>query len=243
MFACIYIPDFPVEAIVRTEPLLRERAVAVLEGQPPLVRVIALNEKARRLGMELGLTKMQAAIFDQATLRQRSREQEKSAHSALLDVAFGYSPRAEDTADDRVLLDLCGMERLHGSAANMARELAMRVSAAGLESNVAIVANPDSAMHAACGFAGVTIIPAGEEARRLGILPLNVLLDSFELSRSRKESFSGCTRKRKITRANAGYAGALGSSRFSHLGAAARARTGFTPGASGSTPATPGTWG
>ena len=47
MFACIYIPDFPVEAIVRVEPWLREQAVAVLEGKPPLVRVVALNEKAR----------------------------------------------------------------------------------------------------------------------------------------------------------------------------------------------------
>jgi len=43
MFACIYIPDFAVEAIVRTKPLLREQAVAVLDGKPPLVRVIALN--------------------------------------------------------------------------------------------------------------------------------------------------------------------------------------------------------
>ena len=198
MFACIYIPDFPVEAIVRAEPLLRERAAAVLEGKPPLVRVIALNEKARRMGMEVGLTKMQAVIFDQATLRIRSPEQEKSAHSALLDVAFGFSPRVEDTADDCVLLDLCGMERLHGSAANMARELATRVSAAGLESHVAIAANPDSAMQAACGFAGITIIPAGEEARRLGVLLLNVLLDSFELSPSRKNHSAAVRENEKL---------------------------------------------
>ena len=31
MFACIYVPDFPVAAIVRTEPQLRDRAVAVLD--------------------------------------------------------------------------------------------------------------------------------------------------------------------------------------------------------------------
>ena len=63
MFACIYVPDFPVEAIVRVEPWLREQAVAVLEGKPPLVRVVALNEKARCLGMEVGMTKLQAAVF------------------------------------------------------------------------------------------------------------------------------------------------------------------------------------
>ena len=63
MFACIYVPDFPVAAIVRSEPQLRERAVAVLEGKPPLVRVAALNDKARLLGMDVGMSKLQAAIF------------------------------------------------------------------------------------------------------------------------------------------------------------------------------------
>ena len=66
MFACIYTPDFPVEAIVRSEPWLRERAVAVLDGKPPLVRVIALNEEGRQLGMEIGITKLQAAVFAEA---------------------------------------------------------------------------------------------------------------------------------------------------------------------------------
>ena len=63
MFACIYVPDFPVAAIIRAEPQLRDRAVAVLEGKPPQVRVAALNDKARLLGMELGMTELQAAIF------------------------------------------------------------------------------------------------------------------------------------------------------------------------------------
>ena len=198
MFACIYIPDFPVEAIVRTEPLLRERTVAVLEGKPPVVRIIALNASARQMGMEAGMTKLQAAIFSEAILRQRSREQEKSAHSALLDIAFGFSPCVEDTADDRVLLDLSGMERMHGSAANTARELAMRVSAAGLEANVAIASNPDSAMHAACGFTGTTVISAGEDARRLGVLPLHVLLDSFDLPRAKNAPTTAVREREKL---------------------------------------------
>jgi len=199
MFACIYVPDFPVEAIVRAEPLLREQAVAVLEGKPPLVRVIALNEKARLLGMEVGMTKLQAAVFavpdeksapnivkpkgksGTVVLRQRSPEQENSAHSALLDVAHAFTPRVEDAAVDTLLLDLAGLERLYGATANMARDLASRVSAVGLEANTAIAANPDAAMHAARGFSGTTVIPAGKEAQRLGVLPLPVLLDAFEI--------------------------------------------------------------
>ncbi|HEY4974060.1 MAG TPA: hypothetical protein VII41_10650, partial [Steroidobacteraceae bacterium] len=217
MFACIYVPDFPVAAIVRTEPQLRDRAVAVLEGKTPLVRVAALNEKARLLGMETGMTKLQAAIFAEpeekelvraqsergkktsqlevsarrvkgqakrtaAVLRQRSPAQEESSHAALLDVAHAFTPRVEDTHPDRLLLDLDGLERLYGLDATMARELASRVSAVGLERNIGVAANPEAAMHAACGFSGTTVIPAGEEARRLGVLPLTVLLDSFDIA-------------------------------------------------------------
>jgi protein ImuB len=188
MFACIYIPDFPVEAIVRAEPLLRERAVVALEGKPPVVRVVALNEKARLLGMGAGMTKLQAAVFaapeekSPAILRLRSPEQENSAHSALLDVSHAFTPRVEDTADDTLLLDLAGLERLHGAPLKMARDLASRVSAVGLEASVAIAANPDAARHAARGFSGITVIPAGKEAQRLGVLPLPVLLEGFDIS-------------------------------------------------------------
>jgi protein ImuB len=195
MFACIYIPDFPAEAVVRAEPLLRERPVAVLEGNPPLTRVIALNEKARLLGMEIGMTKLQAAVYTDvslvpqrgsspnlAILRQRSPHQENSAHAALLDMAHAFTPRVEDTAADTISLDLAGLERLYGAPARMASDLASRVTALGMEVNIAIAANPDAAMHAARGFNGTTVIPAGSEAQRLGVLPLQVLLDAFELS-------------------------------------------------------------
>ncbi len=59
-FAAIHVPDFPVEAMVRAEPELRERAVVVVEGTPPLVRVVAVNERAAQAGVEPGMTKLEA---------------------------------------------------------------------------------------------------------------------------------------------------------------------------------------
>ena len=53
LFACIYVPNFPVEAVVRSEPVLREQPVAVLHGTPPLVKLFALNGKACVCGGEL----------------------------------------------------------------------------------------------------------------------------------------------------------------------------------------------
>ncbi|MGO9517313.1 MAG: hypothetical protein ACLPND_09740 [Candidatus Korobacteraceae bacterium] len=196
MFACIHVPDFPVAAIVRAEPLLRERAVAVLQGKPPLLRVIALNEKARLLGIEAGMTKLQAAVFataveeSPAILRPRSPEQENSTHSTLLDIAHAFTPRVEYTTTDTLLLDLAGMERLYGAPAKMGRALASRISAVGLEANIAFAANPDAAMYAARGFSGITVIPAGKEGQRLGVLPLSVLLEAFDLSLD-KDSAAG----------------------------------------------------
>jgi protein ImuB len=63
VFASIHIPDFSVEALARLDDTLRHRAVAVLEGTPPLMRVASLNEAARQLGMEIGMTKIQAEAF------------------------------------------------------------------------------------------------------------------------------------------------------------------------------------
>jgi protein ImuB len=179
MFSCLFIPDFPVEAIIRFEPELRGRAVAVLVGQPPLEKVFALNEQARHMGVEIGATKAQLEAWRELVLRTRSEAQEASAHAALLDCAQSFSPEVEDTAPGTVLLNLAGLEPLFGPLPKIARELARRASRMELEANVAVAANPDAAMLAAHGFSGVTLIPEGREAERLGELPADVLLESF----------------------------------------------------------------
>lgn len=182
MFACIFIPDFPVEAVVRAlDDASRERAVAVYAGTPPLVHVIAVNEKARAMGADVGLTKVQAESVPQLLLKPRSLAQEDSAHAALLDCAHGFSPRVESTAPDTILVDLAGLDQLFGAPPKMARELARRVTAIGLEARIGVAANPDAALHAARGFPGITVIPPGKEAARLGELAIDVLAPAPEI--------------------------------------------------------------
>ncbi|MGD0213491.1 MAG: DNA polymerase Y family protein [Terriglobales bacterium] len=179
MFAGIFIPDFSVQAITRLEPELRTRSVAVLAGRPPLEKVMALNERARQSGLEVGATRAQLEAWENLVLRARSETQEGSAHAALLDCAQSFSPEVEDTAPGIVLLDLTGLEPLLGTLPKIARDLAQRVSQLGLEANLALAANPDAALLAARGFSGVTLIPEGREAERLGGLPVDVLLECF----------------------------------------------------------------
>src|ERR1039458_9853309 len=182
MFACIFIPDFSVQAILRFEPKLRSCPVAVLTGRPPLEKVMALNERARQTGVEAGTTRSQLDAWENLVLRVRSQSQEASAHAALLDCAQSFSPEVEDTSPGTVLLNLAGIEPLLGPLPKIARDLAGRVSQMGLEANLAVAANPDAALLAARGFFGVTLIPEGHEAERLGDLTVDVLLESFSSS-------------------------------------------------------------
>ncbi len=175
-FACIFVPDFPVEAILRSEPQLRSQAVAILDGKAPLQKVFAQNENARRAGVEPGIAKLEVEACSNIVLRCRSPLQEDAAHAALLDCAQSFSPRVEDLGCDTILIDLAGLEPLFGPLPKIARDLARRASDLGLESNVALASNPDTAVIAARGFSGVTLIAQGKEADQFGGLPIEVLL-------------------------------------------------------------------
>jgi len=184
-FACVYIADFLVQAVVRGQPSLGEsalakNALALISGAPPLWCVVAANPAAFEAGIQLGMTKAQVAQFGKVQICMRSEAQEKAAHAALLDAVWSVSPRVEDTAPDTVILDLEGLTALFGADEKIARELARRVAAIGLAARVAVAANIEVAIHAARGFPGITIIPAGEERRRLGSLPVGVLTTEAE---------------------------------------------------------------
>ncbi len=188
MFACIYVPNFSVAAALRAEPELRARAVAILEGKPPLEKIVAVNEKAVRLGISPGMTKAQAELCAEIVLRSRSMLQESAAHAALLDCAQSFSPCVEDAASDTALLDLAGMESLLGSLPDISHAIHKRAATLGLEVNVAIASNPDAALLGARGFSGVTVIPWGKEAERLDSLPVEVLFADREDEYERKSA-------------------------------------------------------
>ena len=149
MFACIFVPNFPLAAVFRAEPELRARAVAIFEGKPPLEKVFAVNENAGRVGITPGMTKAQAELCAEVTLRPRSQLQESAAHAALLDCAQSFSPRVEDAAADTALVDLEGMESLLGTLSEIARGIFRRAADLGLDVNVAVASNPDASMLAA----------------------------------------------------------------------------------------------
>jgi protein ImuB len=181
-FACLFVPDFPVQAVVRLEPELRDKVVVVLEGAAPLTRVFAANAAARALGVEMGMSKVQAETLGEIAWRWRSRMQETTAHRALLDCAWTISPRAEtklnggkEPLPDAVVLDIAGCEKLFGVPDKIASDLQRVAAKVGFVANVAIAGNAEAAVCAARGFSGVTVIAAGEERKKLGALPVHAL--------------------------------------------------------------------
>ena len=180
-FASIHIPNFIVQAIVRTELELLPRAVAIVEGAPPLWSVVAANAAAALAGIELGMAKSQAAQFPAVEIRHRSPAQEKSAHAALLDLAWSISPRVESYESDTVVLDLHGLSALLGSEENITKELTQRAPGLGFEVRIAVASIIDVAILASRGLPGITRIAPGKEANSLAALSVRTLLPGAEI--------------------------------------------------------------
>jgi protein ImuB len=190
-FAAIHVANFMVQAVLRAEVEPRDhvalradgelcdRAVALVDGTAPLINVVAANQAAWCAGIQLGMAQTQAQLCG-VEIRRRSRTLEKAAHAALLDLGWSMSPRVEDHAEDTILADLAGLNSLFGAEENIAREFARRAVELHLRVHVAVSANLEVAMHAARGFAGITVIPEGEEARHLSGLPVQTLAPSAE---------------------------------------------------------------
>lgn len=180
MFACLYVPDFPVQAALLAElpkvrSILKQSPLALLDGPANLQRVFALNHPARRAGVETGMTKLQVETYGGVMLRKRILSLEDSAQDTLMELAGRFSPRVESNSAGTVILDLAGTEKLLGPWQRTARNMTATAAQAGVDLHIAIASNPDTAFHAARGFPAITIIPPGEEAGRLASLPVEIL--------------------------------------------------------------------
>ena len=180
-FAAIFVPNFRLQAVVRCEPELAVRPIALINGPPPTYQVVAVNRLAARLGVAEGMTKVAASHFPGVEIRPRGKLQETTAHAVLLDVAWSFSPRMEDAAPDTILIDLEGLATLFGSHENIAAKMVAKCAEMGLTVQVAISTNVETASVVARALPGATVVPEGQEAKFLESLPVQMLSLSEEL--------------------------------------------------------------
>lgn len=179
LYACLYVREFAAQALMRLRPQLRELPVAILEGDPPLQTVCALNAKARRLGVERGMTKVELETCEPVSVLLRSAAEEEAARAVLLECAGTFSPRVEERADGTAfvcIIDIAGTEKLFGPPMQLAKTLLGRVRALGIAASVAVSRNFEAAVcHAQGRPAQTAVIPHGIEDVVLAPLPLDVL--------------------------------------------------------------------
>jgi len=173
--ASILVADFPVAAIVRANPELRNRPVALSASREGHAELSAVSACARASGVRTGMTIAQArALVSGLIIAVPSPAAERSAHDALLDAAQSFSPLVEDGGPGCAYLDLAGLAKIHGTEEQMAAELARRVAKVGIGAAIGIASRKEVAYLAArCG--GQRVIPASQEREFLDWMPLDVL--------------------------------------------------------------------
>jgi protein ImuB len=182
LFACVYVPNFLTQAALRHDRDTREKPFVVVSGTPPQVRVIALNAKAQKMGLWIGMTRSDAEAVTGIQVRERSIGFEMAAHAALLDCMTRFSPWCEDIADDMLVLDISGQSKLLGTPTQIARSIRDQARSLSIYIKVGVAGNIDSAIHAARVGQGICILPAGREAELLKDTPLEILDPSPEIA-------------------------------------------------------------
>jgi protein ImuB len=128
---CVIVADFPVAAIVRANPALRERPFALVPTAAPSPRGTAdahraacgaqfnphselshVSPTARAAGLRPGMTVAQGrTLIADLVVLNRSPAAERAAADALIDAAESISPIVEEHASGCVWLDLAGCAR------------------------------------------------------------------------------------------------------------------------------------
>ena len=127
MFAVIFIPNFSLQAVLRHEPELRERAVALVDPEQTRPLIVQLTPAAQSEGVCAGLTASQAmARCTGLMIKSRSSAQEQSATEVLLQTACAFSPNIESTAPGVCTLELKGLT--FGSNGNSMEQWAEKIA-------------------------------------------------------------------------------------------------------------------
>jgi protein ImuB len=180
LYVCVYVPEFPAQALLRLRPELAHSPVAVLEGIPPLEQVCSTNARALKLGVARDMTRAELDSFTGLSVLRRSEAEERTSRAALLEAAGGFTPRIEvrtlDASTFVMVLDMTGTTNLFGSARQSVNSIKHSLVALNFFVQLAASAN----LHAAVCVAPTArtssiIFPAGQEQKSLRDLPLSVL--------------------------------------------------------------------
>ena len=109
---------------------------------------------------------------------------EEEAFEQLGGIAAQFSPLVEARPPRAVIASLKGLERLMGNGECIAQQMLLLLAEREIVADIAIAATANAAYLAAMHFRGVTVLRPGEEAARLGGLPIAKLAMPEEMLRT-----------------------------------------------------------
>ncbi len=191
LYACLYVKDFPAQALLRLRPELHEKPCVVMDGEQPFDTVCSLNTRARLLVLRHGMTRVEVDTFVGPIVLARSLQTENATKAVLLECAGAFSPHIEECESATAFLcviDIAGTQSLFGPPEMLARSLLQRIRSLGISGHVSVSDNFHAAVCLARGLTRsvLQVVPQGKGAAALSSLPLTAL----DLTEGQTETFA-----------------------------------------------------
>ena len=146
--ACVYVPDLPLQAVLRRNPEHRAEPVALAESPGERARVVACTRSARQAGVVPGQLVSQARAVASGLLGANklrvipaSAADTEATTAALADVGYAFAPRVE-AEGERLFLEVGELSELYPAGEQaVAQAIAAQAARLGLVVRVGIAAS------------------------------------------------------------------------------------------------------
>jgi len=170
MFAAIYLPDFELQAVLRHEPELWNKPVALLDDGEAKATILQLTPSAAEAGVTGGMTASQGlARCLSLIIKSRQPVQEKIAEEILLHHAATLAPEIEATVPGVCTVHFTTRKNCRENVERVLRQLA----ALQLTAQAGLASTPDLSFLAAC--LGRPVLQVENEKEFLAPLPIETL--------------------------------------------------------------------
>jgi len=111
MFATIYLPNFYLQAVLRHQPELQRKPVAIIDDQEKKAVIIQINPEAEQIGVHCGMTPSQGLARSlQLLVKTRKIAEEKVLQQILLHFAGTLAPYVEESGPGLVTIQFTDTE-------------------------------------------------------------------------------------------------------------------------------------
>ncbi|MGH7162955.1 MAG: DNA polymerase Y family protein, partial [Planctomycetota bacterium] len=187
--ACIDLPSFPSQLLLRREPAWAGRPAAVLEREKPQARILWVNEEARARGVLPGMRYAAALSLDGSLCAGAVPAREIGKGVALVaETLRRFSPDVEPSREEPGLFwaGVSGLERIDPCPRAWAAKVGASLGAAGFFARVA-VGFTRFGSYAVVRSPRTAVLATPEEERALA---LGVRLDRLDLEPDARDSLA-----------------------------------------------------